>query len=243
MEDRPLFSLVLPFHTDVERILVTLELLQQVPKDTLVSEILLCHNGQSLSSGQESQVRKRLCRTAQLLHTDRKGIGAGYKQGIRSASARFVVLSASDLPFGFSDLRSFLERRSQTGKCSQFSIGSKAHPGSRIGGYSFLRRLASIAFWQLRVLLLGPTTPRDSQGSLIVETALAKRLVDRCRHDNYFFSVEMITLAQREGIKLEELPIVLEHHHGGASSVSLLRDGYEMSKNLYNLRRRLKSEL
>ena len=58
--------------------------------------------------------------------------------------------------------------------------------------------------------------------------------------DNYLFSLELVTLAQRRGHPVVELPIEISHHEGGASSVSLLRDGTRMAIDLVQLSRRLR---
>lgn len=236
-----LFSLVLPFHRDADRLLITLKYLHETQFDLPLAEILLCHNGPPLTDSVQSRIKGCLRKNVALLHTDRKGLGAGYKLGIEAASGEFVILSASDLPFGLSDIEAFLNSRKKSHTFPPFAIGSKSHKSSRIEGYGALRRGASVAFWLVRTLFLGRQTPRDSQGSLIVRTRLAKKLIQSSNCDSYFFPVEFITLAQRQGIEVIELPVVLENHDDN-SSVSLLKDGFGMARDLVRFWRRLNSE-
>lgn len=236
-----MYSLVLPFHSDFQRLERTLELLKHQAEKNKIKQILLCHNGPKLNFNTEEKIKEKLIPKSFLVHTDAKGVGAGYKLGIINADQKYTVLSASDLPFGFTDINSFEEFKNKNDDLIRMAIGSKAHSKSRIPGYGLKRRCASAGFWMFRALMLGWDTPRDSQGSLIIETQLAKDLIRKSEYDNYFFSVELITLAQRTGVKVVELPVVLENHEG-ESSVSVLQDSVKLAKNLYDFSRRLKRE-
>lgn len=235
-----MFTLVVPFHSDVAKLAGTLELVRRDGAAQGIGEILLCHNGSVLDAVTRDAVEARTFPGVRLLTTPTRGIGAGYKLGIAGASQEFVVLSASDLPFGFTDLESFRSFEREHGRPPEVAIGSKAHPRSRLSReYGLRRRLASRAFWLLRALVLGRQTPGDSQGTILVRTALAKSLLPELAFDNYLFSLELVTLAQRRGHRVVELPIEISHHEGGASSVSLLRDGARMAIDLFDLSKRL----
>ena len=169
-----------------------------------------------------------------LLDTTDKGIGAGYKLGIRGAREEFVILSADDLPFGWSDIVAF-ERAGSP----DFAVGSKAHPNSYIAGVTVKRRISSFAFLTLRRVLLGRNTPGDSQGTLILRTSVAKRLLEDLVYDHYLVSLELVTFHLERGGQVIEVPIVyVDDPH--PSSVSVVRDGWRMAKELVELRRRVK---
>ncbi len=170
-----------------------------------------------------------------LLHIDARGIGAGYRVGIEHAASEVCVLSASDLPFGFTDIVAFQaqERR------PSLAIGSKAHRASVLTGWGIKRRAAGFAFYLLRRALLGSGTPHDSQGTILIETALAKRLLPSVQSNDYFFSLEIVTLAMAEGVRPVELPVTLEAN-SGPSSVSLTSDSVALAKKTWQLRKRLR---
>jgi hypothetical protein len=226
------FSLVVPFHSDVDRLAVTLSQADEARRHG-IGEVLYCHNGVALPENVSRDLAAKLRPDARLLHTPVKGIGAGYRLGIEAAREEFVVLSASDLPFGFSDVDAFMLRQPL-----RVAIGSKAHLQSRIPGYPWSRRAATVLFYLFRRLLLGPGTPRDSQGTIIAETALAQQIVKNVRADDYFFSLEFLTLCARMGIAPVELPVTLARHEG-ASSVRLWHDSVALAKQTWRLRRRL----
>ncbi len=227
------FTLVLPFHKDIEKLIPTLARVQVEGEKYGISEVLLCHNGAPLSVDALKRLQSFTFPGVRILHTDAKGIGAGYRLGIANATADFVILSASDLPFGWTDLESF----KKVSDCS-FAIGSKAHAQSEIGKVTLKRRLASILFLIVRKILLGEETPEDSQGSLLLRKELAQSLVTECLYDNYLFSLEIASLHLQKGGQVVEVSVVLENNEG-SSSVSLLRDGWQMLKDLLQLRHRL----
>ena len=220
-----MFTLVVPFHSDFDRLARVLAAADEARVHG-VEEILFCHNGPS------AVPQLRLPPHGRLLHTDAKGIGAGYRLGIKHATEPYVVLSASDLPFGFTDVDAFRGHR--------LAIGSKAHPRTQLPGYGFVRRAATRTFWLVRRAILGKSTPKDSQGTILIETALAKRVVDRVEADDYFFSLELVTLCIREeGVNAVELPVRYVPT-GDASSVNLVSDTIEMVRKTWRLRRRLR---
>lgn len=235
-----MFTLIVPFHRDVARLDATLARLDE-GRSHGITETLFCHNGPRLEEDVWRPLASRMPQGARLLHTDAKGIGAGYRIGIEAARERFVVLSASDLPFGFTDVDAFEAERNR-GVEVIVAIGSKAHRASRIAGYGWKRRAASKAFYLLRRTLLGRGTPQDSQGTIIAETALAQRIARQVRADDYFFSVEFLTLCARAGAAPLELPVELVREQG-ESSVHLLHDSIALAKQTWRLRQRLREEM
>ncbi|MBX3201729.1 MAG: glycosyltransferase [Labilithrix sp.] len=233
------YTLVLPFHTDLTSIGETVRRARDEGGPThAVREVLLAHNGVPLSPDARERV-DMLCAPREgskpevrFVDTTNKGIGAGYKLGIREAREPFVILSADDLPFGWSDVIAF----EKAGR-PDFAIGSKAHPDSRLVGLPLKRRIASLTFLTLRRILLGWGTPGDSQGSLILRTSLAQRLAAELVYDHYLCSLELATLHLARGGSVVELPIVVDHNPH-ESSVSVVSDGWRMSRELLDLRRR-----
>jgi hypothetical protein len=234
------YSLVLPFHSDLTSIGATVTRAREEGGSRGVREVLLCHNGRRLEEGAQAKVDALAAPadgerpSVRFLHTDDKGIGAGYKLGIREAKEEFVILSADDLPFGWSDLEAF-ERAGRP----DFAIGSKAHRESKLVGVTALRRASSLTFLALRRLLLGWRTPGDSQGSFLVRTSVAKSLLPDLAYDHYLASLELASLHLQRGGRIVEVPIVVDHNPH-QSSVSVARDGYRMTKELIELRARLR---
>ena len=163
-----------------------------------------------------------------------KGFGNAYREGLRLASGDLIVLSAADLPFGFSDLDSYLTLQPRP----RLAVGSKAHPSSRVKA-SMARRLASAVYRTLRWLILGMEV-RDSQGTILIEGALARRLLPLLSSSDYFVSTEIIALAGTLGVEPVEVPVDYTCPRSD-SKVRVMRDGWLMLRQMIELRRRIRS--
>jgi hypothetical protein len=173
---------------------------------------------------------------AKFLSTNEIGIGEGYKLGIESASSEWILLSASDLPFEFSDLMGARE----SFEIADLYIGSKLHRLSKIDGRGPLRFLASWGFYSLRRILFGESTPLDTQGTVLVRTNDAKAILKEVRSRGFFFSTEFILIAQTKGLKIAEVPVRALNSRR-SSSVKVGRDGATLFLKSLELKRRLRA--
>ncbi len=233
-----MFCLVIPFSCDVERLEDTITLIAENAVKYKITEVMLCHNGGNFVRAEIEEIFDKEIGLFKLLHTEKKGLGEGYKLGIINASSEKIILSASDLPFGFTDIESFNNLTVLEREKYRVCIGSKAHENSVMEGYSLLRRLYSKIFYLLRRLLLGKKSPKDSQGTIIIDKILAKELVESVCSGGYFFSVEMIMLAIKRGANVIELPVVFRDLKL-KSNVMVINLGLSFMHELLKLRRRM----
>ena len=201
------------------------------------SEIIAVENG---STDDSPQIVRRLATelTSSAVTTvdavSAKGFGNAYREGLRLASGDLVVLSAADLPFGFSDLDSYLTMQ----PAPRLAIGSKSHPGSHVE-VPIARRIASAVYRILRHLILGMEV-RDSQGTILIEGELARRLLPLLRSSDYFVSTEIIALAGALGVEPVEVPVNYPSAQRD-SKVRVLHDGWLMVRQMIELRARIKT--
>lgn len=203
------------------------------------AEIFLLENGSQDTSWTIAQeLAKQPGTTA--FREERAGIGHAYHRGFVEALARFgpskttwAVLTAADLPFGFSDLGAamvHLERGT-----SRILMGSKAHPDSQVGRGA-QRWAMSQAYRVARRALLGMQVG-DSQGSVFVRLDLAADLVEKMESRGFFYSTELCHHAERLGETILELPVTLEESKR-ASTVRPVKHGTEMLRQMWELRKR-----
>jgi len=228
---------VVPFHTDAARLHRTVDLLRAGRERHGIAEVLLCHNGPALPAEVEARLARQLDPSFErLLHVDTAGVGAGYRLGIENARAASIVLSASDLPFGFTDVEGWREEERRAGRPIPFAIGSKGHPRSRLHGRPFSRRVATLAFLWLRRAFLGRLTPLDSQGTFLGERSLFSALAREAPSDDWVFTLELATAwTRRTGERATEVPVTLVEE-AGDSSVSLASDGLRLLRGLARVR-------
>jgi len=161
-----------------------------------------------------------------------KGYGNAMRHGIDLASGDLLVITAADLPFGFSDLDEALAQWPRPA----LMIGSKAHPRSLVE-VSAKRKLMSSAFRLLRRFALGLEVG-DSQGTILIDRTLAERVRPHLASADFFFSTELIALATRLGVTPVELPVDYRNPRPG-STVRPLHDGVRMARAVFELRPRL----
>ena len=237
-----MFAIVLPFHRDVQRLDRTIDLLVAERDRWQIEQALFCHNGRPLAPDVWSALEAKISRHAgfALLHTDTPGMGAGYRLGIQQAGAAYVVLSASDLPFGFSDIASFLEARA-AGADLRLAVGSKLHPRSHVANYGLIRRFATYGFLAYRWTLFGGGLPKDTQGTLLIERELARSVAAEVQSNDYFFSFEFLARCRSSGIAAVEVPVTfVPNEADDLSSVSVIRQSWTMGLQTLRLRRQLR---
>ena len=81
---------------------------------------------------------------------------------------------------------------------------------------------------------------RDSQGTILVERELARRVRPHLEAGGFFFSTELIALATRMGARPVELPVDYRQFREG-STVRPVQDGLAMARALFSLRPRLRT--
>jgi dolichyl-phosphate beta-glucosyltransferase len=170
------------------------------------------------------------------------GLGHALHRGLVEAldgggplAERWVVMTAADLPFGFTDLDAALPAMARAGG-PRLIVGSKAHPESARDGADWRRAVVSQTYRGLRRVLAGMQTA-DSQGSLLLRLDLGRELVGRIQSRDFFFSTEVVFLAERMGETVLEVPVVREPQRR-ATTVRFLRDATAMFGQLAALTRR-----
>ncbi len=132
--------------------------------------------------------------------TSETGLGHAYQAGIAASTAELLLLSADDLPFGTSDLDTFLAHPMQG-----VLIGSKAHPDSKVDRES-VRTVASRGFRLLRRVILGQTVG-DTQGTVLLPGEWAGNL--KLREPGFLSSTEIVTRALHDGLPVTEIPVTM----------------------------------
>ena len=160
-----------------------------------------------------------------------KGLGHAYRRGIEASTGDLVVLTAADLPFGFSDLDQVVASYA----ADEVVIGSKAHPETR-SPTSASRRAMSTGFRLLRRALLGQRVG-DSQGTFFLPGGWARRIGPHLRSGDYLVTTELALAAERSGLGLREVPVI-GRAVGRPSTVRPVRDSGRMLLGLVGLRLR-----
>jgi glycosyltransferase involved in cell wall biosynthesis len=89
---------------------------------------------------------------------------------------------------------------------SDLAIGSRLAPGSRVVRGA-KRELISRAYNRLLRTILGVRFSDAQCGFKAIRTDAARRLLPAVRDQEWFFDTELLVLAQREGLRIHEVPV------------------------------------
>jgi dolichyl-phosphate beta-glucosyltransferase len=235
---------VLPVHNEAEILRESVnKITEYLSEHTANSFLVLVENG---SSDDSLAIAKDIANETKnesiaAISVPRAGLGHALHAGVEKAleiqkenklSDMWIVLTAADLPFGFSDFESFLKWQANH-KETRIAVGSKAHNSSSMNT-SLKRKIMSLIYRLARFLILGMKT-KDSQGSIFVHASVAKDINVKIKSRDFFYSTEFIYYAEKNKCKVGELPVV-EQGFRRPSTVKPLRDGLGMLLQLFKLR-------
>lgn len=161
------------------------------------------------------------------------GKGAAVRAGMAEAAGAVVAFTDSDLAYSPDQLLRLL---AAVEGGADVAVGSRWHPKSRaVARNSLLRRLSSRLFNLLTsTVLLGHY--RDTQCGLKAFSAdAAAALFPRARVDGFAFDVELLHLAERDGLEVVEVPVTVDE--SGGSSIRVGRAALAMVRDLRRIRR------
>ena len=139
------------------------------------------------------------------LRIEQRGRGRALDRAWRESGADVVGYMDVDLSTGLDALPALVDAV-RSGRCG-VAVGSRLRPGSRVIGRSLLRELTSRGYSALfRLMFL--TGFRDAQCGF---KAASRRVVDEVvplvRDRGWFFDTEMLILAEKNGYRVEEIPV------------------------------------
>src|SRR3984957_14823799 len=138
------------------------------------------------------------------IRLDRPGRGGALKEAWSTSSADVVAYMDVDLSTGLESLRPLLEPIVQ-GE-TDISIGSRLAPGAATER-SVQREVISRIYNMIARRVLHYTV-RDAQcGFKAMRASVARDLIPRIEDDGWFFDTELLVLAWRDGLRINEIPV------------------------------------
>ncbi|MBC8537201.1 glycosyltransferase [Clostridiales bacterium BX7] len=175
----------------------------------------------------------KTARTRIVSYEKNAGKGCAVRRGVAATRGDVVIFTDADLSYGMELVGTALHIMRERG--SRILIGSRKLDREAYRNYPPLRRLMSHTFSTVVNAVL-PLHVSDSQcGFKCFRGDVARELFAACTVDNFAFDFEVLYLARRRGIPIDEMPArVLVH---GESSVHILSDSLKMLRELARIRR------
>jgi hypothetical protein len=223
-------SLVVPAFNEGSRLAVGLERLMESisPDDT---EIIVVDDG---SSDDTADIARRTLkgwtRSCVISLGHNRGKGAAVKTGVIRARGSVIGFIDADMATDPKDL-SYLLRAIER---SHVAVGSRAHEASLVTERGVHREVMNRTFGTL-VASMTHLPYMDTQcGFKAFRGPIAKLLVHGTQVDRFAFDVEMLDLAARLGLRIEEVPVRWTDIAG--SHVRPVSDGLQMVGDITRMR-------
>ena len=230
------WAVVLPAHNSALNIRHTVdELAEYFRSKSLSGQVVVVENGSKddtwevVSAIDATELPFALVRTR-----SEKGLGNAIREGLSHVTTDFVLITADDLPFGFSDIDGYLE----IGMSSDIAIGSKAHPETN-GVRSTSRELMSTVFRLLRRVIVGVNLG-DTQGTIMGKAMTICSMSTLTTQPGYLMTTELLARATHQNSSIIELPVKYRSDLR-KSNINVIEDSIKMLRGLFEVRRSLKS--
>ncbi|MFA6049141.1 MAG: dolichyl-phosphate beta-glucosyltransferase [Candidatus Micrarchaeia archaeon] len=198
------FSIVLPAHNEAPRLANAAVAVKRALGKKYDYELIIAEDG---STDGSYAVAKRIAAqtgNVRVLHSDEKlGRGLALKRAFSSAKGKYVAYMDVDLATNIGHARELLDRA---------KAGADAVTGSRYLRQSRTRRSSKRLFFSsgyntLVRLLLGSKLHDHQCGFKAFKKSAALDLCKEARSNKWFWDTEVLVLAQKKGLRVEEFPI------------------------------------
>ena len=236
MPEPPELSVIIPAYNEERRLPETLAAVcAWLDEAGCDAEVIVVDDGSTDgTAGVIARASEHHPRVVPLVNPVNLGKGHAVRTGVARATGRTIAFFDADLSY---DLGYLAEARRRLGAGADLVIGARdLVPDDARRAYAPSRRLASRAFNALVDALLDLGIPDTQCGFKAFRAEVARPLFAALTLEGFGFDVELLFLARRWGLRLERMPVAMRDRAG--SSVSLMRHGARMARDVWTIRRR-----
>ena len=235
----PPFSVVIPCFNEEARIGETLRVtLDYLAANASESELIVVNDGSTDATGEiapkilaETKIATRL-----LENFPNRGKGAAVRSGLLVAREPIGLFSDADLSTPLAETPKLIEPIAH-GEID-IAFGSRALDRSLIGIHQPWRREQAGRVFNLLVRIATSLPFWDTQcGFKAFRLNVCRPIIEAAGIDGFAFDVELLYLAHRAGLRIQEIPVRWNHAEG--SKVRFFHDSLGMLREVIALRARL----
>ena len=165
-----------------------------------------------------------------------RGKGGAVRAGLTAARGEFRFICDADLSMPIGELSRFLP---PVAPAFDVAIGSREGRLARRVGEPAYRHLMGRLFNRGVQLLVLPGIEDSQCGFKMFTASAVESIFPHVTVDGWAFDVEVLAVARARGLRIAEVPI--EWHYRAESRLSMMRDGWQMLKELIRIRLRAAS--
>jgi glycosyltransferase involved in cell wall biosynthesis len=236
-------SIVIPAYNEQARLPGLLEKLSAEAEQTVagagmqLGEVLIVDDGSTDRSREIIGAAKSDRVKPVFAYPDNRGKGAAFAAGASRASCDHVLLADVDLSTPLGELGK-LTAAIDAG--ADIAIGSRAVPGAVVERGPLHRKVLGNAFNGAVRMLTGLSVRDTQNGFKLFPTEPLQRYVARQTCPGFAFDVELLMRADREGLRIAEVPIL--YLHDARSSVRVASASPRMLRDVATLAYRLRGD-
>jgi dolichyl-phosphate beta-glucosyltransferase len=234
-------SIVIPAYNEERRLGPSLtKILDYVEGHQLDAEVLVVDDGSSDATAKIAEGALAGRRGRVLRNSENSGKGFSVRRGVLEASGRWVLMTDTDLSTPIEEYSRLAAAARD--RDLDVVIGSRALPDSNVEVHqNWLRETMGKTF-NLLIRTLTGLCHKDTQcGFKLMDRTRVKPLFERMVVNRFAFDVELLFLADRFGLKVEEFPVIWRNDPH--SRVSVLADPLNMLWDVIRVRWRFRRGL
>jgi glycosyltransferase involved in cell wall biosynthesis len=191
--------------------------LQSIAESGMTGEVLVVDNDSTDASAELASAAG-----ARIVREPVRGYGRAYLAGLAESRGRFIVLGDSDGTYDFAAVASFVEPLTNG---TDFVMGSRLRGSIDRGAMPWLHRYLGNPLLTKTVNVLFSNEISDVYcGMRSIKREALSRL--RLSATGMEFALEMLISAERNGMRIKEVPIRYRRRVGGTPKLRTWRDGW-----------------
>ncbi len=228
-----LLSIILPAHNETERLPDCIKKVSDfVEKSDFMVEVIIVENGSRDDTYKVAQSYAQHLPWLKVLKSEESGKGCAVRMGMLAAKGQYRFFADVDFSMPVEEIRLFIPP-----VLSDYAvaIGSREAPGSvRYNEPQFRHFTGRVFNWFVQLLTVRGL--KDTQcGFKCFSADAAMKIFPLQQLNGWAFDVEILYIAQRNGLEIIEIPV--HWYYDGDSKVSVLRDSIRMFQELLQIRK------
>ena len=225
-------SVVIPAYNEEKRIGPSLDqMISFLKRQSYAWEIIVVDDGSRDKTSQICAEKLKNFHHQIIRHEKNTGKGAAVRNGMLKAQADFLLFSDADLSTPIEEVGKLIHKL-QDG--CDLAIGSRALPGSQVEVSQNIIRKTMGKTFNFIARMFAFHSIHDSQcGFKCFKRGVAADLFQRQKLDGFSFDAEIIYLAQKQGYRISEVPVIWRN--SPQSRVRMVQDSLGMLQDLLKI--------
>ena len=168
-----------------------------------------------------------------------RGKGSAIRNAVLASEGDIVMFTDADLAYGTDVIKTMVSALENNPSAS-LAIGSRNLSSDGYSGYTAVRKLASKAYIKVLCFVCGFKLTDSQCGCKPNRGDAARRIFAKCKVDGFAFDFETILRAQKDGLKITEVPVKIVNHRD--SKVHVFSDAFKMLSDIGKIKRDINKE-